>query len=268
MTKVLNFRTTPGMGDIMHGMNIAHKWSYDFNKPLILRFHWWHDKEHLHHIEDPETLYERFCYISNLYLKANITYEHVFNSQETKYKSHKYKYDWMGQARGRHVNRWSFDPNVFLPTNRQKVVVWRPTFNVERPRLWKRIIGNNVWDDVIFLLKDMGYEVIELCYRTPISEATYHINTCNFIVAYDGMWHYIAKNFYKPMIVISKNNVTLYHTPQCLRVGHKKFLKYIIDLYTPFDVKETGEIISPYDLIHRKAKNHNNNFWEWYDGNR
>jgi hypothetical protein len=33
------------------------------------------------------------------------------------------------------------------------------------------------------------------------------------------MWHYIARNFCKPMVVVSPEGITTYHTPQALKVS-------------------------------------------------
>jgi hypothetical protein len=99
----------------------------------------------------------------------------------------------------------------------------------------------------------MGYDVVELCYRTPIREATYHINTCDFIICYDGMWHYIAKNFMKPMIVSSQDMITTYHTRHALRLGTKYFEKLIHNMYSP-KYKKEGKFLTTYDLIYYKSK--------------
>lgn len=266
--KILNFRTTSGMGDIMHGMNLVHNLSHqNYGMHLELRCHWWHEKDHLYHCEDPETIIDRFNYIKSFYMSSNITYDHVINSQEIRWKQENQKYDWLSKmSTQKHINRWIFDPDTFLPSDEKKVVIWRPTFNAETSRLWKRKIDNDDWNWVIQDLKNKGYKITELCYRTPISEATYHINTCNFIVCYDGMWHYIAKNFYKPMLVTSINPITKYHTPQALRVSKKRLYHFLNNFYTPIEIEDGNEklFISPYDLMQQKARNNKKRFWDWW----
>jgi hypothetical protein len=41
----------------------------------------------------------------------------------------------------------------------------------------------------------------------------YHISNCEATVGYEGMWHFVAKNFWKPMIIFTKDNITNLHTP-------------------------------------------------------
>ena len=267
MIRELNWGTTPGMGDVMMGLNCAHRWSEEKKgKPIHLNLHWFHDDKHLHHFEEEETIIERTDYINQLYLEANVTVNHIFNSDRKQLTLPEYRYDWLNVRRDRDVNNWVFRPNTFLPVDEDKVVLWRPIFNAEIPRYWKRTITNSEWDFIIYNLKNMGYNVVELCYRTPIREATYHINTCNFIVCYDGMWHYIAQNFFKPMIVASHDAITRYHTRQAVPYAKNKFVDYVTNIHTPVDIK--GEIISPYDHMKRRAKLHEKIFWDWYNGNR
>lgn len=264
MSEVLNWGMTPGMGDVMMAMNCAHRWSYVTNTPLVLNLHWFHGKDHLHHPEDPETIIERADYILGLYLKSNVEVNHILNSNRTDLQNREKRYDWFQPRMHKKTNFWRFDPSVELPVDKNKVVIWRPTFNAEEPRYWKRIIPNNDWDLLINHYREIGYDVVELCYRTPIREATYHINTCDFIICYDGMWHYIAKNFLKPMIVASFDQITRYHTRHALPLAINKFMDWTYNIHTPVYYKETDDIISPYDLIHRKSENHKQHFWDRY----
>ena len=268
MTKVLNWGMTPGMGDVMLAMNCAHRWSYENKQPLILNLHWFHGKDHLHHPEDPETIVERTDYILGLYLKADIQVNHIFNSDQYHLKETYKRYDWLNPRTNRNTNNWIFDPATSLAADENKVVIWRPIFNSEISKLWKRRVENEYWDELIYFLKLTGYDVVELCYRTPIREATYHINTCNFIICYDGMWHYIAKNFLKPMIVSSQDSITKYHTRHCLALSAEKFRRLTNDLFIPLYHSEYyNGIFSYYDLIHQKSKKHKQKFWNRYNAN-
>jgi hypothetical protein len=268
MTKILNWGMTPGMGDVMLAMNCAHRWSYENKQPLILNLHWFHGKDHLHHPEDPETIVERADYILGLYLKTDIQVNHIFNSDQHHLKETFKRYDWLDPRSDKHTNNWVFDKSVNLPVNENKVVIWRPIFNAEVPRLWKRRVENIYWDELIKFLKTIDYNVVELCYRTPIREATYHINTCNFIICYDGMWHYIAKNFLKPMIVSSQDGITKYHTRHCVSLGVKHFENLVNNLFTPiFYSKYYNGTFSFHDLAHEKSKKHRQKFWNRYNAN-
>lgn len=65
-------------------------------------------------------------------------------------------------------------------------------------------------------MRRAGLKVTELTYRTPVSEAMYHISTCRQIVCYDGMWHYMARNYHKPTVVVSPEGISKYHTPNAI----------------------------------------------------
>lgn len=268
MAKVLNWGMTYGMGDVMMALNCAHRWSEQEAHRLQLNLHWYHDKDHLHHCEETETIIERTDYINGLYLKSNVKINHIINSDQTEFMTGEERFDWFKPRKHRDTNNWSFDPSVSLPTDENKVVIWRPLYNAQVPRYWKRTIENDDWNLIIYKLKEIGYNIVELCYRTPIREATYHISTCNFIVCYDGMWHYIARNFWKPMIVSSHDAITEYHTRHCLSLAKNKFTDYICNIHEPVYNKDRDELITPYNWIHRASTNHKNKFWKWYNGNR
>ena len=76
------------------------------------------------------------------------------------------------------------------------------------------------------MLRGQGLNVVELTYRTPVREAMYEISTCRQVICYDGMWHYIAKNFARPMAVVSNEGVTKYHTPHAIRMNPLGEVKY------------------------------------------
>lgn len=262
--KELNWGTTPGMGDSMMGLNCAYRWSEENKSPIQLNLHWWHDKNHLHHVEEEETIIERTDYIHQFYQGAQVKVNHVINSNQTQFCYN--RFDWFNPRSSKNTNNWAFRKDTILPTDKNKVVIWRPIFNAETPRKWKRIITIKEWDFILYSLSDMGYNIIELCYRTPISEVNYHINTCNFIICYDGMWHYIAKNYFKPMIIASWDSVTAYHTRHAVALADNTFTNYVSNIHTEFNFN--GDMITPYDFMHRKAEKYKKEFWKWYDGNR
>lgn len=249
--ELITWRGTPGVGDFMWALNCAHNYSYTHNKKVKLEFHWEHDKDHLHHFEDPETIIERLEYLHNFYhRKEDVTVVHVFSS-EGRYTDWKYTDDCVlekdGSIRIAAIQRdtksrfwfesgvyddakngnipeadWIFRKDAFREIDKRKVVIWRPTFNAETPRTWKRLLTNEDWDDIIRQLSAAGLYVVELTYRTPVSEALYHISTCRQVICYDGMWHYIARNLYRPTVVVSNEGVTKYHTPHCIRANPDK----------------------------------------------
>jgi hypothetical protein len=249
--ELVTWRGTPGVGDFMWALNSVHNYCYKNNIKVNLEFHWEHGEDHLHHFEDPETIIERLEYLHNFYhRKDDVLVTHVFNAYG-RYRDWKYSDDLVpdknGSVRIAAISRpektrfwfesgfytdetggaipdsdWIFRKDAFRDIDKKKVVIWRPTFNAEVPRTWKRQLTNENWDDIIRQLSAEGLHVVELTYRTPVSEALYHISTCRQIVCYDGMWHYIARNLSIPMVVISTEGITKYHTPHCVRANPYK----------------------------------------------
>lgn len=270
MTKTLNCGMTPGMGDAMLALNLAYRWSHWNQERLILNLHWTHGPEHLHHPEDPETIIERTDYVNALYAKGNSDVEvnHIFNTDRTDILNTTTRYDWLDPREHKKTNSWMFKPEIQLPVEKKKVVIWRPVFNAEVPKYWKRIVPNDQWNRIIDLYKEDGYNVVELCYRTPIREVLYHINTCEFILCYDGMWHYIAKNFLKPMIVASHDGITRYHTRHAVALSQHKFIDWTRGLHIPIYMPNIESTLSPYDLMHMRANEYKESFWRGYHEGR
>ena len=195
--------------------------------------YWPHGPDYYHHFEDPETIIQRMHYIHNFYHRKNdVLLFHKF------YDRGKYYYPVSEQKTVKQKNRFTFELSPFddrgvspntdwlfrkdsfkerIPT---KIVIWRPLFNAEIPRTWKRLLTNSDWESIIKELRWQGKSITELTYRTPVSEALYHISTAEMVICYDGMWHYIAKNFATPLVVVSEEAITKYHTKYALRASH------------------------------------------------
>jgi hypothetical protein len=247
--ELVTWRGTPGVGDFMWALNCVHLHAYRNNTKVKLQMHWDHGPDHLHHFEDPETIIERMDYIHNFYhRKDDVVIDHLFYA-EGRYSDWTYKDDlsyedgivrvkvpdsdrdskkrfWFesgawSDERGSPApdNDWLFRQDAFRQIDPKKIVIWTPTQNAEVPRPWKRKLTDYDWRVIIKKLRQAGLNVIELGYRTPVREAMYHISTCRQVICYDGMWHYVAKNFARPMMVISKEGVTKYHTDYAVRVN-------------------------------------------------
>lgn len=218
-------KMTPGVGDLMCVLNIAHLRSFYTQKSVNLILHWYHDEDFLYHFEDPETILERFHYINNFYDKrfADVKIDHIFNSNNLRLQHHRFfgytrnlKLEGNIQKRARlRYNDWYFR-KMNATSIKKKVVLWTQVNNAQEPRLFKRPFDRQQWDQVIGILEMQGYDVIEIDYRTPISEVFYHIRTAEVCLCYEGMWHYVAKNMCKPIIVLTKDLITNYHTPDAL----------------------------------------------------
>lgn len=249
----VGWRGTPGVGDFMMALNAVHYHSWKTGKVINLEMHWEHSEDHLHHFEDPETIIERMEYIHNFYHdKERVKVFHAFNSRGKFYYDesnkqqrntpNKKRWDFgSGEWEGRiPTSDWLFRKDAFKPTVKGKCVIWRPLFNAEKPRTWKRLLTNWDWDVIIEQLARAGLDVVELSYRTPVSEAMYHVSTAEVVICYDGMWHYIARNFCTPTIVISHEGVTKYNTPHCLKVSHHRLQPdNIFQMTRPENIEDT-----------------------------
>lgn len=246
-SELVTWRGTPGVGDFMWALNSCHQYAADYNiRKINLEFHWEHDEDYYHHFEDPETIIERLEYIHSFYHdKERVEVHHVYNATG-RYSDWKYSDDVVLEKNGdRRVaaiqrkkarfwfqsgkytdedggnipdNNWIMRKDAMQETVPNRLVFWRPTWNAEKPRTWKRLFTQEDWDIAIQLLRDKGFECHELSYRTPVSEAMYLISTARLVLCYDGIWHYLAKNFARPLGVVSSEGVTKYHTPNALRL--------------------------------------------------
>lgn len=204
----------------MMGLNAAYFRSFYLQKPVSIEFHWYHDQNYLHHFEDPETILERFRVFQSKMLPSNVEISHVWNSEDSWLYANRYE---------NYSMNWKLDVNSWLMRDSKKssgnlIVIWRPTFNASPPRRFKRIVTHSQWIEIIDVIKAHGFDVIEIDYRTPIREAMYLIKICRATVSYEGMWHYISKNYCKPMVVLSDNKITKFHTPNALRIKTKNNL--------------------------------------------
>lgn len=280
----VQIKTNPGVGDFMYPLNRALMLSHFIQDTFHVEFVWRHERDYLHHFEDPETIIERFEYALPYYHDyKRLTYSHKFITEEempTKlFRKRLLPNRAMRAMPGvdsmsKVVNNksfWKFIPTP-LKVKENKVVIWRSLFNAEPAPKWKNAVDHDMWSRVIDILNDQDLEVVELTYRTPIREVHYHCATCDFIVCYDGMWHYFGSNYYKPMIVTSRANITKLHTPQALMLHDAPRLKgretgrYIIEqlpkMFTPA-IEYKG--MSLYEFIHDKANRYKIGFDKWYE---
>ena len=237
MEKV-RWRGTWGIGDSMQALNACHNYAHTNGFTVNLEMHWSHGENYFEHPKDPETIVERTNWIHTQYHnKELVNLTHVFNSdlfpsgnvnpdkQKARFYFDSNAYD----PNGGPPNDWIFKAQSFTEKKR-KIVIWTPTYNSKPPRKWKRFLTNDDWCGIIKLLSWEGWNTVELTYRTPIKDAFKEISEADFIVCYDGMWHLIARNFAKPMLIPSWEGVTAYNTPQAVKLRNREsFLEFIGD---------------------------------------
>jgi hypothetical protein len=219
----VDWKGTPGVGDIMFGLNAVHMMVHLIRKrrplaQMTMNVYWEHSEDYLHHFEDPETIIERAEYLHSFYHdKDAVKMNHIFNSEDLEIR--KLRHRGFQRKSGptvvlNGILSWVFRKELLTNPVENKVVFWRPLFNKDPAPLWKRSFTEKHWEKILNILESKGYNLVELTYRTPVREAMYHIQTCRFCIFYDGMWHYIARNLCKPSIALGDNKMINIHNPQ------------------------------------------------------
>ena len=222
----IKWKATVGIGDSMYAFNSAYIGAFINQKPVNLELHYHFPENYYYHYEDPESVDARAKYVLDRYMwKDIVNVTHIFDSQDLALYKKKYigaRYPWKKLSEW--YKYWSFDTSIDSSPIHNKIVLWRPTFNAEQQvKSFKFPLLESEWQRLIDRLKDFGYDVVEIDYRTPIREAFYHIRTCECCLSYEGMWHYISKNFFKPHIVITSANITHWHTPAAYVLRNESF---------------------------------------------
>jgi len=214
-------RGTPGAGDFMFSMSTAFYVANLLDIKIHLIFHWDHDILYEYHFEDPESIFEKIEYVHSMCYKPHlVTYEHRFDHDLdfglqlfSNLHRRNWKEDDLIVPKG--LNSWKFNDDLMgIPTVDNKVTVWRPKFNAEPAASWKRSYSDEDWELAIESLKGQGWSVVDLCYRTPIRDVLYHMQTARFTMGYDGMWHYFARMLYKPTACVGDSKIVNVHDPQ------------------------------------------------------
>jgi len=239
----LVIKGTPGIGDAMYAMNLAYCRSFVYQIKVFLIFRWFHDRRFNFHMEDPETIIEKIHYLKHFYETkfTNVTIQHEFNCTDfelwhNRFRNYHRKMPKQNSIKMKY-NDWRFADWCRKEVIPKKIVMWNQTGNANLPRPYKRPFGREEWTLAKDLMDMQGWDVVEIDYRTPIREVFWHINTCEATVSYEGMWHYVAKNFQKPMIVLTKDNITKHHTPNALIYQVPKVKEHSIKYFYQFDRK-------------------------------
>ena len=222
----------------------------------------------MYHFEDSQTIIEQQEYLHSKmygYGKVLVEVENIFNTNHKLLgkqlhtnidKPH-------GYAVLNNINTWLFQERFLnVKTYDKLVVVWRTKFISGNYPRFKDSYDSCYWDLIIPILKMRGYNVMEVTHRTPIREVFSLISQCKFVVAYNGMYHYIAKNLVKPMIVMGDSNIIKTHNPQAIHFysPHKdktarSVLDYIINIehnLEKMNVKVVQQKIKLYPIVYGK----------------
>jgi hypothetical protein len=192
----IEWRSKEGYGDFITGLGYAHSSVIKYNRPVHINFHWPNSKDHLLSSADKEPIYTRFNHILSWFRPVNnLTITHKFNSIP--------KYRFINELEEFNPLHGLWYPNRQLTTESNLVVFWSSKHNLEFPGYHKDPLYDH-WDIVVDQLKELGYNVVEVTYRTPIKEAMNLISRCEFGVGYEGMIHQLYKFMWKPLVVASQ----------------------------------------------------------------
>lgn len=260
----INFAGRTGLGDVMLGLNTAFYVSNYINQHVDLNFYWKTDRDWSYHFEDPDTLVECQEFLVNKMHKfgaVDVSVTNIFNATDIPIPGndlHSGIERPEGYSTLSNINTWLFQERYLnTPTIEKLVVVWHPKLIRTDMPSFKKSYDQSYWDLIIPLLKSLGYTVCEIDYRTPIREAFYLISKCRFVVAYNGVFHYLSKNLCKPMIVMGDSGILKTHNPQAKHffAPHKdeterSLLDYILNIeenLVELDTKvsETKSIVYP-----------------------
>lgn len=222
-----------------------------FKKKVYLKYHWLNSPEWKFHFEDPQTIIEQQQYLLTRmhgYGKVKVDVENIFNTSQDFLNGdlHSHIERPNGYAVLEGPNTWLFREQFLnLKPYDNLVVVWRTKFISSNYPKFKDSYDSSYWDLIIPILKMLNYNVVEVTHRTPISEVFYLISRCKFVVAYNGMYHYIAKNLVKPMIVLGDSSIIRTHNPQAIHFyaphkdkSEREVLDYLLNIKTNYRMME------------------------------
>lgn len=187
----VEWRTGIGYGDFVTGLGYSRNLYYKSQRYLKFLFHWKDSKDFLYTSADRETLFERFEYIESLFEPVPVQIDHRFNS----FPNYRFlnQFDEFNYLHG-------LSKINLIPEHKKTVVLWTTRRNKEFPGKHKDPVYDK-WDRVVSIVKEYGYDVVEVDYRTPVSEVIELIRISEFGIGYDGLAHQLYKFMWKPLIV-------------------------------------------------------------------
>lgn len=189
---LIEWRGGIGYGDFVTGLGYAHNCALKYQTNIDFKIHWDHDTEYKPNKNDPETILERCQYIYNLFDNNRVSLSQITNSKPS----------------FRFINQFhEFNPlhgmhQLPLPVNQEKyVVMWSSITNTTPVAKFKDPLTKKEWKMTKDIIKDFEYNVVEVDYRTPVTEVITLCKNAVGGVGYDGSIHQIFKLIQKPVIL-------------------------------------------------------------------
>lgn len=196
MTLEIEWRSQEGYGDFITGMCYAHSSVIKYQRPVKINFHWPNPKDFLLSDEDKESINYRFNVILD-YLRPvdGLTITHTYSSIP--------EYRFINELEEFNPIHGLWYPKHELITEPGLIVHWSSRHNLTFPGYHKDPLYD-YWEEIVDDLRKIGYNVVEVTYRTPIKEVMDLMCRCEFGLGYEGMIHQLFKFLWKPTVIASK----------------------------------------------------------------
>lgn len=232
----IGWEATYGYGDILGAYCYSSRISHEKKERVNLEFWWYNDRpfyppQNKFHPEDPESVLERVELIQKLVniKKVEITHkdlpEHTGDIRQRKRFLNRNDFNWESTL-------WEMRDQ---PEDLGHFAVWSSRTNKEDYRKhtlkhWKVPYTYEEFDDfVLNMQKASGKTPIYVDYRMPVKEVFEIIRTSSFCVGNDGIGNVISKNYFKPIIVTSKDtHLSKIHAGPWAFIINKKEREYDI----------------------------------------
>ena len=187
-----------GYGDIVGPISYAHNLSYQLKEKVHLNLHWKTSIDHIYSDNTPERLHEQAEFIHNMCEKSGteVSLDFVFNSEYTERFNNYYLHAYDDDPKH---NEWLVSDHFKHTPIKNKIVINSTIENVEPLqeysewyKEWKDAQKED-WIPLIQNLKSVGYDIIEVGYRTPINECIEHIRTAEVFLGYHGSTLWLAR---------------------------------------------------------------------------
>lgn len=192
----IEWRSKEGYGDFITGLGYSHSSVIKYQKPVHINFHWPNPKNYLMSDKDKESIFYRFSHILEWFKPVkDLTITHQFESIP--------EYRFINELEEFNPLHGLWYPNRQLSFEPNLVIMWSSRYNLEFPGYHKDPLYH-YWDVIKKQLKFLGYNVVEVTYRTPVKKVMNLISRCEFGIGYEGMMHQLFKFMWKPIIVATQ----------------------------------------------------------------
>lgn len=192
-----------GYGDIVSPICYAHNLSYKLGTRVDLTFRWDGDSQYKVDARDPETLWERASFLSSRCEKdrTNVNVIHRFNSPLSINHTN---YDWDVVGKDMFHNYWV--PAESKKREPELIVINSTEGNIQSlkdyGKEWKDPAAND-WLFIKVALKEKGYDVVVVDYRTPINVLWDLLQRAAGFVGYHGTAAWVARLCHTPSVLFS-----------------------------------------------------------------